>query len=162
VRSIIDVLASPGTKAYRVCPSIIDDEQYLFIDTAVFGDPDRDDTEEFRDSVSSLIAFSSFVQVVGVLFVTGNPGTRLDQQDARTLRWLQCFCGPDFIRDVTIITSFWDTYNAASFSQAYARMQKLYEDDNIAQILFPVSLERSSHGAQFYHHGVTYGHLTGS
>ncbi|RSM04421.1 hypothetical protein CEP52_006851 [Fusarium oligoseptatum] len=128
-----------GTKEYHVCPAIIDDEQYLFIDTAGFGDPYRDDVDIFRNTVSCLVAFGSFIQVVGVLFVIGNPGTRLDQQDTRTLRWLQCFCGPAFFRNITFVTSFWDSYNDESFEQA---------------------TEKRYHGAYFYHHGVAGGKLT--
>ncbi|EWY81643.1 hypothetical protein FOYG_15868 [Fusarium oxysporum NRRL 32931] len=149
-----------GTKSYRIIPGIIDDEQYLFIDTAGFGDPNRDDIETFKDSVSCLIAFGSFVEVVGVLFVIGNPGTRLDQQDAKTLRWLQCFCGPDFFRNITIVTSFWDSYNAGSFKQAFNRMLSLYEDTMFQKILNPSTSERRYHGAHIYHHGVTGGNLT--
>ncbi|KAF4446959.1 hypothetical protein F53441_9430 [Fusarium austroafricanum] len=146
----------PGT---TLKTGIIDDEQYLFIDTAGFGDPGQDDIETFRDSVSSLISFGPFVQVVGVLFVIGNPGTRLDQQDAKTLRWLQCFCGPDFYRNITFVTSFWDSYNERSFKQAYARMDSLREDANFAHLLDPSSSERRYHGAYLYHHGVTGGNL---
>ncbi|KAF5987871.1 hypothetical protein FCOIX_762 [Fusarium coicis] len=149
-----------GTKSYRIIPGIIDDEQYLFIDTAGYGDPNRDDIENFKDSVSSLIAFGSFIEVVGVLFVVGNPGTRLDQQDAKTIRWLQCFCGPDFFRNITVITSFWDTYNAGSFKQAFNRMQSLHDDPMFQKILNPSSSERRYHGAHIYHHGVVGGNLT--
>ncbi|KAI8676078.1 hypothetical protein NCS56_00494700 [Fusarium sp. Ph1] len=149
-----------GTKEYHVCPAIIDDEQYLFIDTAGFGDPDRDDIDIFRNTVSCLVAFGSFVQVVGVLFVIGNPGTRLDQQDSRTLRWLQCFCGPAFFRNITFVTSFWDSYNDESFQQAYSRMQSLDEDKVLCQVLRPSSLEKRYHGAYLYHHGVAGGRLT--
>ncbi|KAF5586330.1 hypothetical protein FPCIR_7939 [Fusarium pseudocircinatum] len=149
-----------GTKSYRIIPGIIDDEQYLFIDTVGFGDPSRDDIEIFKDSVSSLIAFGSFIEVVGVLFVVGNPGTRLDQQDAKTIRWLQCFCGPDFFRNITIVTSFWDTYNASAFKQAFNRMQSLHEDAMFQKILNPSTSEKRYHEAHIYHHGVTGGNLT--
>ncbi|KAI1043775.1 hypothetical protein LB505_012461 [Fusarium chuoi] len=149
-----------GTKSYRIIPCIIDDEQYLFIDTAGFGDPDRDDIETFRDSVTGLVAFGSFIEVVGVLFVIGTTGTRLDQQDAKTLRWLQCFCGPDFFRNITMVTSFWDTYNPSSFKQAFNRMQSLYKDAMFQKILNPPSSQRRYHGVQMYHHGVTDGNLT--
>ncbi|KAH7234659.1 uncharacterized protein BKA55DRAFT_579253 [Fusarium redolens] len=149
-----------GTKNYRMIPGIIDDEQYLFVDTAGFGDPNRDDMETFKDSVSCLIALGSFVEVVGVLFVIGNPGTRLDQQDAKTLRWLQCFCGPDFFRNITIVTSFWDSYNAGSFKQAFNRMQSLYADKIFEKILSPSTSEKRYHGVHIYHHGVTGGNLT--
>ncbi|KAJ3549700.1 hypothetical protein NM208_g364 [Fusarium decemcellulare] len=149
-----------GTREYHVCPAIVDDEQYLFIDTAGFGDRDHDDVETFRNTVSCLISFGSFVQVVGVLYVIGNPGTRLEQQDAKTLRWLQCFCGPAFFRNVTFVTSFWDTYNEAAFKQAHDRMQSLYADNIVNQAINPASPEKRYHGAHFYHHGVTGGKLT--
>lgn len=149
-----------GTKEYHICPTIIDDEQYLFIDTAGFGDPNRDDVDIFRNTVSCLTTFGSFVQVVGVLFVVGNPGTRLDQQDTRILRWLQCFCGPDFLRNITIVTSFWDSYNEESFQQVYSRMQSLEEDKVFSQVLSPSSPGKRYHGAYLYHHGVAGGKVT--
>ncbi|KAF4341652.1 hypothetical protein FBEOM_4390 [Fusarium beomiforme] len=149
-----------GTKSYRVCPGIVDDEQYLFIDTAGFGDPDREDIETFKDSVSSLIAFGSFIEVVGVLYVIGNLGTRVDQQDVKTLRWLQCFCGPDFFRNITIITSFWDSHKPKAFKQAFDRVQGLSDESNFDRILNPSVPEKRYHGANIYHHGVTGGNLT--
>lgn len=86
-----------GTSNYYVCPAIIDDEQYLFIDTASFSDPNTHDLTNFHNTVSYLIALGPFVQVVGVLFTIGIPGTRLRQQDVKFLCWVQCFCGPDFL-----------------------------------------------------------------
>ncbi|KAH8197457.1 hypothetical protein TruAng_008388 [Truncatella angustata] len=149
-----------GTKEYYICPAIIDDEQYLFIDTAGFGDPKCDDLDTFRNIFSCLIALGSFVQVVGVLFVLGKPGTRLDQQDVRTLRWVQCFCGPEFFRNVTFVTSFWDSYSASYFKKAYNTMQYLLEDETFCQVLHPFDPLKRYHGAYIYHHGVTGGKLT--
>ncbi|CAG7560617.1 unnamed protein product [Fusarium equiseti] len=98
-RSIVDMagltalqpgkILKSGTKRYSVHCGLVDDEQYLFIDTAGFGDPDRNDIDTFEESVSWLIALGSFIGVVGVLYVINSPGTRLDQQDAKTLRWLK-------------------------------------------------------------------------
>ncbi|RGP67947.1 hypothetical protein FSPOR_5608 [Fusarium sporotrichioides] len=82
-----------GTKNYRVCPYMINDQQYLFIDTAGFGDPDQEDIETFKDL-------------------------------------------------------------------AYARMQSLYEDRIIHQILKPSISEGRYQGAYVYHHGVADGILT--
>ncbi|KAI1773449.1 hypothetical protein F4818DRAFT_110110 [Hypoxylon cercidicola] len=149
-----------GTKEYQVCPALVDDEQYLFIDTAGFGDPKHDDISTFRNIVSCLTALGSFVEVVGVLFVIGNPGTRLNQQDVKTIRWLQCFCGPAFFRNVTFVTSFWDAHRENAFRQAYNRMHSLYEDENLKQVLHPSDSMRDYLGAHFYHHGVTGGQLT--
>ncbi|RSL81747.1 hypothetical protein CEP51_005617 [Fusarium floridanum] len=72
-----------GTKEYHVCPAIIDDEQYLFIDTAGFGDPYRDDVDIFRNTVSCLVAFGSFIQVVGVLFWDSYNDESFEQAYAR-------------------------------------------------------------------------------
>jgi hypothetical protein len=113
--------------------------------------------ETFRNNVACLMALGSFIQTVGVLFVVGNPGTRLQQQDVKILRWLQCFCGPAFFRNVTFVTSFWDTYNKESFQQVYARMKSLYEFGSIKDITKPPG---RFHGACFYHHGVVGGELT--
>lgn len=66
-----------GTKEYHIYPAIIDDEQYLFIDTASFGDPYRDNFQNFLNIVSCVRALGAFVQVAGVLFVLGGVGTRL-------------------------------------------------------------------------------------
>jgi hypothetical protein len=82
------------------------------------------------------------------------------RQDAKTLRWLQCFCGPDFFQNITVVTSFWDSHSASSFKQAYARMQSLYEDKIMDQVLNPSASERRYHGAHVYHHGVKGGNLT--
>lgn len=150
-----------GTKHYQVCPAIIDDEQYLFVDTAGFGDPGSEDIDTFRNISSCLMAFGPFVQVVGVLFIIGRPGTRLDQQDSKLLHWIQCFCGPEFLRNVTIVTSFWDSYSRKEFKNAIGRMDSLYKSDMISQVLNPSDFDgkRSYLGASFYHHGFSGGKL---
>jgi len=135
---------------YRVCPAVIGDQQYLFVDTAGFGAADMDDMANFQDIVSCITALGSFVDIAGLLFVYGKPDTRIMRPDLQTMQWVQCFCGPEFFHKVTFITNRWDTYNEDSFEESWARVSELLRDKNVEQILDP---PQRYHGGSLYHHG---------
>ncbi|KEZ44313.1 hypothetical protein SAPIO_CDS3279 [Scedosporium apiospermum] len=139
-----------GTRQYEICPAVIDGEQYLFVDTAGFGAADMDDMDNFQNILSCLTILHPFVKFAGVLFVFGKPGTRLSREDLRTIRFIKCFCGPEFFANITLITSQWDEMTETGFRKAWGRTQNLLAHPDVMQILDPPG--RIS-GGSVYHHG---------
>ena len=109
-----------------------------------------------------MAAFGSFVQIVGILFDLGDPGTRLDQEDKKLMHWIQCFCGPEFMHNVTVVTSSWDKHSEDGFEQAYNRMQTLDRDEIFKQLMEPKSeaKDKRYQGPSMYHHGCINGELS--
>ncbi|KAH6856874.1 P-loop containing nucleoside triphosphate hydrolase protein [Chaetomium sp. MPI-CAGE-AT-0009] len=144
-----------GTEEYEVCPAIIHGEQYLFVDTAGFGASDVKDFDNFYDVMSCLDALAPFVTIAGVLFVYGGTQDRMHAHDLTTIQWVKCFCGPQFYKYITIVTTKWDTLREESFTEAWRRFAGVKEDPVVADILSPVTGGRQRyHGGSVYHHGV--------
>lgn len=108
-----------------------------------------DDSANFLDILSCLEALGPFVTIAGVIFVYGKPG-RMTQPDKRTVQWIQCFCGPEFYRNITIVMSQWDEYSKSGFKSAWNMLESLLGDEDISQILSPPD---RYHGGSVYHHG---------
>ncbi|KAI8297924.1 hypothetical protein K4K59_003140 [Colletotrichum sp. SAR11_240] len=108
-----------GTRQYHVCPAVIDHQQYLFIDTAGFGAADLDNEGNFQDIMTCLETLRPFVTFAGVLFVYGQM-ERLQCNDLLTMRWIECFCGPRFFQNITIVTTKWDEFTKPSFKKRWA------------------------------------------
>ncbi|KAI0502736.1 P-loop containing nucleoside triphosphate hydrolase protein [Xylaria bambusicola] len=149
-----------GTKNYEVCPAVIDGEQYLFIDTPGFGAADMDDMDCFCDIIACLEVLGPFVTVAGLIFVTGGNQERLTQQELKTIHWIKCFCGPQFYRYITIMTSKWDKISEDDFEEGWNSMLSMLEmNPSFAEILNPpvTSRHTSNHdfeGGRVYHHGI--------
>ena len=82
---------------------MIDDEDYLFVNTAGFGAANMDDMENMEDIVGCLNALGPFITIAGALFVYGGGQRRMMAHDLTTIQWVKCFCGPEFYRDITIV-----------------------------------------------------------
>ncbi|OAP63650.1 hypothetical protein AYL99_02877 [Fonsecaea erecta] len=142
---------SIGTRNYQICPAIIKGEQYLFIDTGGFGASDLDDTENFEDILQCLNALGPFVTVAVLLLVVGSPPSRFREDDIKIIRWVQCFCGPSFFRNITFVTSKWDDWSRKSFQEAWRRLEtELLLHDDVSRLLHPPG---RYHGGVDYHHG---------
>lgn len=149
-----------GTKQYYVCPGIIEDEQYLFVDTARFGAADINDEDNFEDIIACLDALRPFVTIAGLLFLYNSTQQRLTDSDLRTIQWVKCFCGPEFYRYITVVATMWDKYNDDEFEDSWIRFQDLQSapEAGIKDMLDPpVPRTNNSlryHGASVYYHGV--------
>ncbi|KAE9567461.1 hypothetical protein CGMCC3_g16441 [Colletotrichum fructicola] len=143
-----------GTRQYHVFPAVIDDQQYLFIDTAGFGAADLNEEGNFQDIMACLSTLGPFVTVAGVLFVYGRM-ERLLSSDLRTLRWIECFCGPGFFQHITIITTKWDMLTEGSFEDAWAITTDFENHNAVSCLMNPPG---RLHGATIYHHGLPGGH----
>ncbi|KAH0432518.1 hypothetical protein CcaCcLH18_06425 [Colletotrichum camelliae] len=138
-----------GTRQYHVCPAVIDNQQYLFIDTAGFGAADLDNERNFQDIMGCLSVLGPFVTVAGVLFVYGRM-ERLLENDLRTMRWIECFCGPNFFQNIMIVTTKWDELVEDDFEDRWAITADFENYDVVRCLLKPPG---RLHGATVYHHG---------
>jgi hypothetical protein len=75
--------------------------------------------------------------------------------DLATIRWVKCFCGPEFYRHVTIVSTKWDSLEEESFKEYWDKFSGVVKDPAVADILNPVaSGTQRYHGGSVYHHGV--------
>ncbi|KAH0531365.1 hypothetical protein TsFJ059_000205, partial [Trichoderma semiorbis] len=147
-----------GTRTYQVCPAIIDGGQYLFVDTAGFGAADTNDVENLGNIMACLYSLGLFMAPSGVIFVFGKVGTRFMEHDLKTVRWIECFCGPKFFKNITIVTSMWDKIVEDDFEEECGKIDQLVGVPDIAQILNPPGRYE---GGIMYHHGLPEGKLEG-
>ncbi|KAH7310142.1 P-loop containing nucleoside triphosphate hydrolase protein [Rhexocercosporidium sp. MPI-PUGE-AT-0058] len=140
-----------GTLQYQVCPALIEGEQYLFVDTAGFGAADLDDSANFENILSCLTALSPFVTIAGLIFVYGSMENRFKEADVKTIQWVQCFCGPEFYRNIVIVTNMWDQYKEKQFRKQWEKLSDFTRNENVKQILNP---PERYHGGHIYHHGL--------
>ncbi|KAF1837264.1 hypothetical protein BDW02DRAFT_628177 [Decorospora gaudefroyi] len=138
-----------GTMSYQVCPAVIRNEQYLFIDTPGFGACIEDD-DNHREIWSCLAALGPIVTFAGVLFVWGPPDTRMTFEDQKTIRWVQTFCGPKLFKQITVITTMWDKLSEEGVEEDWKLIEELMRSVDMERLLNPPG---SHHGGQFYHHG---------
>jgi len=110
-----------------------------------------DNIDNMEDIMGCLLALGPFVTVAGALFIYDCKEDRLTKDEAKTIRWLQCFCGPEFYQNITIITTKWDALTPKERRKARDRLKDLKADDSIAQILDPQGCYSGGH---FYNHGI--------
>ncbi|KAL4784864.1 P-loop containing nucleoside triphosphate hydrolase protein [Aspergillus varians] len=144
--------AKSGTLGHQLLPAVVHGERYLFVDTAGFGAADLDDREVFEDIMSCVCMLGEWVTVVGVMFVHDARQQRLTQSEMRTIHWLQCFCGPQFFRNITIVTTQWDRLTNEDMDQARDIAKEL-EESAFADIL----LSKYVTSGRTYYHGVNIG-----
>lgn len=145
------------TKRYQICPGLIHGEQYLFIDTIGFGAKDTNNLDNFQDIIACLDAVSPFLTIAGLLFVYGGNGTRMVDNDLTTIQWVKCFCGPEFYRYITLVTTRWDDHQEEGFEQRQTTYSSLINDAAVSELLAPPNgtyhLQRFD-GAATYRHGI--------
>ncbi|OPB38885.1 hypothetical protein A0O28_0019910 [Trichoderma guizhouense] len=145
-----------GTRTYQVCPAIIDGGQYLFVDTAGFGAADINDVENFGNIMACLYSLGMLMIPTGVMFVFGKVGTRFMEHDLKTVRWIECLCGPQFFQNITIVTSMWDRLVEEDFEEECQKIHELVDVPDIARILNPPG---QYDGGVIYHHGLPKGKI---
>jgi hypothetical protein len=139
-----------GTQKYEIWPAIIHGQQYLFVDTPGFAAGDMNDMDIFEDIMNCLIAIGPFVTIAGVLFLHDIKKDRMTAGELKTVRWLQCFCGPQFYQNITLVTTKWDELKQKALVKARGRLEGLKTSD-FAPLLSPPGGHR---GAYLYNHGI--------
>lgn len=107
--------------------------------------------------MACLSTLRPFVTFSGVLYVYGRMRRLLDS-DLRTLRWIECFCGPTFFQNITIVTTKWDELVEDAFEDRWA-ITADFENHEVVRCLLdpPGRLD----GATIYHHGFPGGRGSG-
>ncbi|EED11934.1 hypothetical protein TSTA_000120 [Talaromyces stipitatus ATCC 10500] len=144
--------ANSGTLGYQVLPAIIHGKQYLFVDTPGFGAADLQNREVYEDIMSCVCTLGQWVTVAGIMFVHDARQQRLTQSEMTTIRWLECFCGPQFFQNVTIVQTQWDRITEDDVDQARDIAEEL-QTSAFKDILFPKHVR----GGCVYNHGVRVG-----
>ena len=121
------------------------------MDTAGFGAADMDDSANFENILSCVTALGPFVTIAGLIFVYGSIDNRFKEHDVKTIQWVQCFCGPDFYRNIVIVTNMWDQYKEKQFRKQWEKLADFTRNENVKQILSP---PERYHGGRIYHHGL--------
>jgi hypothetical protein len=143
----------PGTMGHQVIPAIIHGKQYIFVDTAGFGAADLADKEVYDDIMGCLYALGPWVNIIGVFFVHNVRQDRLSAGEMKTIQWLQCFCGPQFFKNITIVLTQWDRIIEDDLDQAYSIAEELKNSAFHAILCPPDGVT----GGQVYNHGLVPG-----
>lgn len=120
------------------------------MDTPGFAAADMNDMEIFEDIINCLIAIGPFVTIAGVLFLHDIKKDRMTAGELKTVRWLQCFCGPQFYQNITLVTTKWDELKQKALTKARGRLEGLKTSD-FAPLLNPPGGHR---GGYLYNHGI--------
>lgn len=139
-----------GTIGHRVLPAIVHGKQYLFVDTPGFGAADLANETVFEDIINFLKVIGPFVSIVGVMFVFSVRKDRLTQGEMKTIRWLQCFCGPEFFQNITLVMTQWDRVTEDDMDQARENVKKLIAGPFSPILNPPLGIV----GGSIYHHGI--------
>ncbi|KAI0172962.1 P-loop containing nucleoside triphosphate hydrolase protein [Hypoxylon sp. FL1284] len=142
-----------GTKEYHVFPAVVHGEKYIFVDTPGFGAADIPDMDIMDHILSCIDVLGSYVTIAGALYLYDCHADRLTTEQAKTLRWLQCFCGPNFYQNITVVSTKWDSLSPKEQDKAMTRFESLKtnSDSGFGQILQPPA---PFTGGQVYYHGV--------
>lgn len=96
-----------------------------------------------------MFALGDLVNIAGIMFVHDVRGNRLTDGEMKTIRWLQCFCGPQFFRNITVVMSQWDRVTEDDMDQT-REIAKGIADSAFHNILSPSYAE----GGGVYNHGI--------
>lgn len=122
------------------------------MDTAGFGAADLEDSDTFHDIMGCLTVMGPLTTIAGALYVYGDPAHRYLKDDMRTVRWLECFCGPKFFSNITLVTTHWDVYfKQRLFKKSWTAMKDLQQAEDLKRILHPPG---RYHGGSLYFHGI--------
>jgi hypothetical protein len=90
------------------------------------------------------------VTFAGVIYVHDSKRDRVYESEIKTLRWLQCFCGPRFFDRITILTTKWDQFHP----KAMRKELKRFNDNFVEFIPLLNHPPEPYRGCHFYHHGI--------
>ncbi|KAF8246327.1 P-loop containing nucleoside triphosphate hydrolase protein, partial [Wilcoxina mikolae CBS 423.85] len=116
---------SAGTASFEMFPTIIDNQPYIFIDTPGFNDQTRSDLEIFQEILDWFVAMTPYCDLTGILYVHDITKNRFDGATSTNLDMLQALCGKEFYKNITIITTMWNTMNATTIKAAQKRQKQL-------------------------------------
>lgn len=125
---------------------VIGNRRCLFMDVPGFNTRDFDDWDVFQRLMTGMSIVHPYVQFRGVLYVDSMENNRGTTAAEKILNWLFCFCGRDYMPNVTVITTRWDGLDADGIEDKLSRVEQ-WKEDNLFKALF-------ENGAKIYHHGL--------
>lgn len=124
----------------------INGKSYYVMDTPGFDY--GSESEVFHEIVSGIEAVRPYARIIGVLLVTPMHHIRVNEMDEKLLRFVQAFCGDEYMTQVTVITTFWE---------AHKEKQKLVYNTRLANRLEKIKELWSAQGPiSHYQHGRKY------
>ncbi|KAK5305057.1 hypothetical protein LTR99_004123 [Exophiala xenobiotica] len=119
-------LQSTTTKL-QVVEVVVDGHRIKLIDTPGYDDTNRSDADVLKDTALFLQAtYESQITINGILWLHPISHARMTGSAMRNLRLLQDLVGKDSLRNVRLITTFWDNVDRRIGEQ---RLQELQHDD---------------------------------
>jgi len=107
---------------------------------------DFDNIEVFNLLMNGIIAIQPFVNFRGVVYVDQIKDQRITPAASKLLTWLQLFCGSQFLKNITIVTTMWDELNEDGIKDKLRRFDNWRSEDMLGKFL--------SHQSKVYHHGL--------
>ncbi|KAL3480772.1 hypothetical protein BJX99DRAFT_272521 [Aspergillus californicus] len=135
-----------GTTTTSLVPAVISSKRCLFLDMPGFSTRDFHDWDIFERLMAGLSVVQPYVQFRGVLYVDSMKDNRVTAATERVLKWLFCFCGAEFMPNVTVVTTQWDELNQAGVKTRLSRFG-LWKSGDPLEPFF-------NNGAGVYHHGL--------
>ncbi|KAL2863363.1 uncharacterized protein BJX67DRAFT_374564 [Aspergillus lucknowensis] len=135
-----------GTTTTSLVPAVIGNKRCLFLDMPGFSTRDFHDWDIFERLMAGLSVVQPYVQFRGVLYVDSMKDNRVTAATERVLKWLFCFCGAEFMPNVTVVTTQWDELNTAGVKTKLSRFG-LWKSGDLLEPFF-------DNGADVYHHGL--------
>ncbi|RFU26137.1 hypothetical protein B7463_g10203, partial [Scytalidium lignicola] len=99
------------TGEYQLTSVSIEGENYIFVDTPGFADPDKDRSDEavYRNIMEFIELVQGAVTIVGILFVH-KIGAIYTGDVTKTFEILKAFAGVEYFPFITFVTTCWDMF----------------------------------------------------
>jgi len=136
------------TGEYQLTSAVIGGENYIFVDTPGFADPESGRSAEavYRNIMEFVQLVQGAVTFVGILFVhrVSNPHTIAT---ANTLKIMEAFAGVDYFPFMTFVTTYWDGIHERELRTT---------EENVDELIKHQWGEFFQKGSMLYHHGKRY------
>ncbi|KAH8429163.1 GTPase domain-containing protein [Aspergillus melleus] len=135
-----------GTKSISLVPSVIHEKLYMFLDMPGFNADDLDDWETFSRLMNAMAVLKNYVVFRGVIYVDPMDAPRASPAARNMPTWLSRFCGIEYMRNVTVVTTKWDLLSADGIEQRLERVGYWKEH--------PLYHDFVNYESVVYHHGL--------
>ncbi|KAH7085899.1 hypothetical protein BKA63DRAFT_28590 [Paraphoma chrysanthemicola] len=136
----------PGTRQTALVPASIRGKRYLFLDMPGFDAADLDDWHVFTLLTTAMGTIERYVNFRGLVYIDTFDNVRATRSAEKILTWIYHFCGPQYMANVTIVTTKWDVQADELLDEKLDRFTK-WSHGALLQPLI-------SNGAKTFHHGL--------
>lgn len=111
-----------------------------------FDADDLDDWHIFTMLMTAMATIQPYVRFRGLIYVDSFDNVRATKSARKILEWVRLFCGDNYMPNVTIVTTKWDTQDDDAISDKLQRFDNWSNSDLLKPLL--------SNGAVSFHHGL--------